>query len=565
MSPLIRDQDSYRMTETTFDDERSVRSAAGNAASEEINSLAKQSRLERLENQVHELSWSDIQDANSMIGVGAFSRVYKIQLSLPQLDSESFALKCLNSNTMSNQESFLTGAIDLAVEGEILSRIHHENIIQLHGVSTGGPLKAYTTSEKGYFLVLDLLEDTLKNKLDKHRSKKGSKPSRAKDTGSLSARLQTVALGVAKGLEYLHQNNIVLRDLKPQNIGFDCHGTPKIFDLGFARELHTIEESEIAGSLRYMAPEVALRKGALLASDVYSFGVLLWEICTLEKPYRGFGTKESFIEGVVNRKQRPSLSSIPSSSLRQLIKECWDPNPELRPTMSHVVKVLRIETSLTGGLGSSTSSIGPGPAKTSMKLVDASFGISSQSTLKKINSWTQKRMPSASSLKSTLTLSRSSVRSLFSTGRTDDTVATDRTDEMESVPLEIAVSSSAQLGEEVQEDNMFIGKEELSALADNVSEMFPPPNSRDTAQARKTIPMGESCPEIEFGQESLSALADEESDMFPTPSAVVSKLRKRNSITRRTSLESAQRVLASSCPELDDFQSLEEEEEEEAQ
>ena len=136
----------------------SLRTEVGNAAFEEINSLAKQSRLERLESQVHELSWSDIQADYSMIGVGGFSRVYKIQLNLPQLDSESFALKCLNSNTMSNQESFLTGAIDLAVEGEILSRIHHENIIQLHGVSTGGPLKAYTTSEKGYFLVLDLLD-----------------------------------------------------------------------------------------------------------------------------------------------------------------------------------------------------------------------------------------------------------------------------------------------------------------------------------------------------------------------------------------------------------------------
>ena len=411
------------MTETTFDDERSVRSAAGNAASEEINSLAKQSRLERLENQVHELSWSDIQDANSMIGVGAFSRVYKIQLSLPQLDSESFALKCLNSNTMSNQEGFLTGAIDLAVEGEILSRIHHENIIQLHGVSTGGPLKAYTTSEKGYFLVLDLLEDTLKNKLDKHRSKKGSKPSRAKGsaTNSLSARLQTVALGVAKGLEYLHQNNIVLRDLKPENIGFDCHGTPKIFDLGFARELHTVEETEIAGSPRYMAPEVALRKGAVLASDVYSFGVLLWEICTLEKPYRGFSTKESFIDSVVNRKQRPSLSSIPSSSLRQLIKECWDPNPELRPTMSHVVNVLRVETSLMGALGSSTVSSSSmrdldgtyhGMSKSTILLdikenvlgsgmnkINTSFGITGGSNgMKRINSWNVARRLSSSSL-----------------------------------------------------------------------------------------------------------------------------------------------------------------------
>jgi serine/threonine protein kinase len=381
----------------------SSRERVGNAAVDEMNTLSSKSKLERDESQIHDLSWEDIEE-HSTVGVGGYSRVYKVMVNQPQLEYTSFALKCLDKKTMkADQAYFRTGAIDLAVEGEILSRLRHENIIQLHGVTAGGPLKAYTQSERGYFLVLDLLEDTLTNKLEKQRHKRGLGGRRSKGTSASSVveRLQGVALGVAKGLEYLHQNNVVLRDLKPDNVGFDRNGTPKLFDLGFAREVHTVDNNEIAGSLRYMAPEVALGCGTLLASDVYSFGVLLWELCTLEKPYKRFASREEFMHNVIVRNYRPSCSSIRSAALSRLIKECWDPNPENRPSMSKVVKILRIETTLSMGGLSKKKSTDPlqwntpfGSLKKQSSLGSLTASTSSRRTMS--GSWSTKNLSSSS-------------------------------------------------------------------------------------------------------------------------------------------------------------------------
>jgi serine/threonine protein kinase len=364
----------------------SSRQLVGNAAVDEMNTLSSKSKLERDESQISDLSWEDIEE-HSTVGVGGYSRVYKVMVNQPQLEYTSFALKCLDKKTMkADQDCFRTGAIDLAVEGEILSRLRHENIIQLHGVTAGGPLKAYTQSKRGYFLVLDLLEDTLKNKLEKlrHKKRQGIRRSKVTSASSVAERLHGVALGVAKGLEYLHQNNVALRDLKPDNVGFDRNGTPKLFDLGFAREVHTIDKSEVAGSFRYMAPEVALGRGTLLASDVYSFGVLLWELCTLEKPYKRFVSREDFCHNVILGDYRPTCSSIQSAALRRLIKECWDPNPENRPSMPTVVKMLHIETAPSMGVLSKKKSTEPLRLSGPKSVVNCSggFGNASNGSLK---------------------------------------------------------------------------------------------------------------------------------------------------------------------------------------
>merc|ERR1711971_691413 len=188
-------------------------------------------------------------------------------------------------------------------------------------------------TDRGYFLVLDLLKDTLSSRLEKFRiQKKSGFSMRSKQTNSsVLERVGSVAVGVAKGMECLHDNGVVLRDLKPDNVGFDANGVPKIFDLGFAREVHTLKPKEVAGS----------------------FGVLLWELCTLEKPYKHINSREEFMDQVIQSGWRHSTSQIPSQTLRKLIKECWDNDYRKRPNFSKIVKVLRVELSLVpGAMGS---------------------------------------------------------------------------------------------------------------------------------------------------------------------------------------------------------------------
>lgn len=170
---------------------------------------------------------------------------------------------------------------------------------------------------------------------------------------------------------------------QPDNVGFDEHGTVKIFDFGFAREEHTIEPKEMAGSLRYMAPEVARGHGSLLVSDVYSFGVLLWEICTLEKPYKHINSREEFMESIMVDEWRHTTSNIPSIALGELIKQCWQSDPRSRPSFSLVVKKLRVEVAMT-----KTPQIG----STAATLPNKGFG--SSDNMKRTATWTAKTFTS---------------------------------------------------------------------------------------------------------------------------------------------------------------------------
>ena len=97
-----------------------------------------------------------------------------------------------------------------------------------------------------------------------------------------------------------------------------------------------------AGTLRYMAPETALaQSNQALKVDVYSFGLLLWEVCTLQKPYHEYADCASvFQQAVFVSHSRPSTKSIPCKDLRELIKQCWDPNPDTRPNFSQIGIIL---------------------------------------------------------------------------------------------------------------------------------------------------------------------------------------------------------------------------------
>mmetsp|Transcript_75191 Transcript_75191/g.113309 ORF Transcript_75191/g.113309 Transcript_75191/m.113309 type:complete len:549 (+) Transcript_75191:326-1972(+) len=402
------------------------RKTVATAASKEAKWLADQSRLNENGNGVTQLSWDDIQ-IDMPVGKGGFSNVYKVQITGG--GNQFYALKCLCPTTMRKTKEFRTGAVDLAVESEILSRLSasggNEHVIGCHGVSQGGIFNSFLQDERGYFLVLDLLSDTLESRLDKYRSQHRGNVMLLKMRSSISSmleRMQTIALGVAMGMQYLHANNVALRDLKPANVGFDTAGVPKIFDLGFAREVHTIDPQEVAGSLRYMAPEVVLGKGTSLSSDVYSYGVLLWELCTLEKPFSNVTSRDEFVQHVAIGGWRHTTSTIPSNDLRRIIKRCWQPKAEDRPNFPRIVKGLRVELAahmgakaeVEGAMAAAgvptavTTPTGGGMKKSPSCLATAAMTSSGNSSnnLRKINSWSAKKFTAAGALKSGLSWSK---------------------------------------------------------------------------------------------------------------------------------------------------------------
>lgn len=312
--------------------------------------------------------------------------------------SEKLARKSIDPARVRCHQDLTTATTELANEAKMLSALAHENIIKLRGVSSERFSESFVSGNGGYFLIMDVLDETLRDRLDTFMMKekrdtnvmqktRNSISKRFRRSSSLSSsdkslqecqklynRIDETVLGIARGMKYLHSKNIVLRDLKPDNIGFEdcCYGqddddnlvgsTVKLFDFGMAQKVEDCDPDEICGSLRYMAPEVMARKGYTTAVDVYSFGAILYEMCSLTRPFeesfrrrknrnrrqrsksnKKTNTMQEFYNAVVHDQIKPSENlekDVCCPKLRTLIQACWDHDPSKRPTFEQILSAL---------------------------------------------------------------------------------------------------------------------------------------------------------------------------------------------------------------------------------
>jgi serine/threonine protein kinase len=129
------------------------------------------------------------------------------------------------------------------------------------------------------------------------------------------------------------------------------NGTVQLFDFGLAKELipETNKRTDgnykltgNTGSLRYMAPEIARREPYNLLADAYSFAILLWEMITLEVPYRNYN-QAMHSQLVVFGTERPPIDQKWSLSIKELLAKSFSPKSRDRPTFSSITKILREE------------------------------------------------------------------------------------------------------------------------------------------------------------------------------------------------------------------------------
>jgi serine/threonine protein kinase len=383
--------------------------AAGEAAEQRANQLMCTSKLQG-QNEVMPLTWDDI-SIEGMLGVGGFAcvclatapKLWKKQhnptkqqqqqqqqrgggapwenssfasddgisigtlswagdsfVSMQSIDtsddqthltdvSKYYALKSLHRRTTSSAKNFKTGACDLAAEAFLLSRLSHDNIIRMYGVTSGSVAAAFQ-KPGSYFLVLEALNSTLHDLIKRWRDESSQSPirdffKRSNHGGTVppvGERVSKIAIGITKGMEYLHENNIIFRDLKPRNVGFCRDGNVRLFDFGLAREVQPVEskpltQKGVAGSLKYMAPETMVLHICTPASDVFAFAILLWEVCTLQEPYETIKKPGQFKKNVAIGNVRPNirhLNHLPN--IATLIQECWARDGKERPTFVQV-------------------------------------------------------------------------------------------------------------------------------------------------------------------------------------------------------------------------------------
>ncbi|MFZ3107170.1 MAG: protein kinase, partial [Candidatus Hydromicrobium sp.] len=153
-------------------------------------------------------------------------------------------------------------------EAQILARLNHPNIVQVYD---------WGEFNSSYFICMEYVEGkSLKEIIEK----KGPLPPET---------VTDYAIQISSALLMAHKNNLIHRDIKPQNILVTPEGKVKVADFGIAKSL-TVDVTKtlnIIGTAHYISPEQA--KGEVLdhRTDIYSLGIVLYEMLTADVPFRG--------------------------------------------------------------------------------------------------------------------------------------------------------------------------------------------------------------------------------------------------------------------------------------
>lgn len=288
-------------------------------------------------------------DIRYLVAQGTYGTVYR-----GTYNSQDVAVKLLDWGEDGMSSAAETAAIRASFKQEVSvwHKLDHPNVTRFVGASMGtsqlkipskNPSDGYTSlpSRACCVLVEFVTGGNLKSYLYKNRKKK------------LAFKVVVqLALDLARGLSYLHSKKIVHRDVKAENMLLDSQRTLKIADFGVARveAQNPKDMTGETGTLGYMAPEVLDGKPYNRKCDVYSFGICLWETYCCDLPYLDLSFAE-VSHAVVRQNLRPEIPRCCPSSLANIMKKCWDVNPEKRPEMDEVVRMLEaVDTSKGGGM-----------------------------------------------------------------------------------------------------------------------------------------------------------------------------------------------------------------------
>ncbi|CAI9304243.1 unnamed protein product [Lactuca saligna] len=270
------------------------------------------------------------------LGEGGFGGVYR---GLLQKSGTHVAVKRVSKGSKQ-------GIKEYASEVKIISRLRHRNLVQLTG----------WCHEKGeLLLVYEFMEN---GSLDLHLFKE-------KTLLKWGTRYK-IAHGLASALLYLHEEweqCVLHRDIKASNVMLDTNFNAKLGDFGLAKLVDHEKSSQttmLAGTLGYMAPECVVTGKATRESDVFSFGVVALEIACGRKPimYMAQENQIQLVEWVWEIYGARTLLEAVDPRLGSEYEEeeikrlmivglwCAQPDPDLRPSMRHVIQALNSEDSL---------------------------------------------------------------------------------------------------------------------------------------------------------------------------------------------------------------------------
>ncbi|KAM3345837.1 hypothetical protein ACQJBY_020395 [Aegilops geniculata] len=264
------------------------------------------------------------------LGQGGYGSVFKGVL-LP--GNVHVAVKMLDGNSNCNGEDFIS-------EVSTIGRIHHVNVVRLLG---------FCPEEMRQALIYEYMP---RGSLDKYIF--------SAERSFSWDKLAEIALGIAKGINYLHQGcemQILHFDIKPHNILLDSNFVPKVADFGLAklypRDKSFVPSRALRGTVGYIAPEMISRSFGVISSksDVYSFGMLLLEMAGGRRnadPNAANSSQAYYPSWVYDRLTEQEVCEIsPVADMHELERKlcivglwCIQMKSNDRPTMSEVIEML---------------------------------------------------------------------------------------------------------------------------------------------------------------------------------------------------------------------------------
>ena len=239
------------------------------------------------------------------VGSGGMADVYK---GKDHKLNRYVAIKVLKSDYRSDQvfiKKFLS-------EAQAAAGLMHPNVVNVYDVGQDRGL---------YYMVMELVEGiTLKDYIEKK--------------GRLSAKeTVSIAIQMVTGLQAAHNQHIIHRDIKPQNIIISKDGKVKVTDFGIARATTSTQtiSTSVMGSVHYTSPEQA--RGGVVdeKSDIYSIGITLYEMVTGHVPFDGDSTVSVALKHLQEQITSPAeeVEDLPYS-LECIIMKCTQKSPNLR-------------------------------------------------------------------------------------------------------------------------------------------------------------------------------------------------------------------------------------------
>lgn len=250
------------------------------------------------------------------IGTGGMSDVYKAKCHKL---NRYVAVKVLKQE-FSENENFVS---KFRIEAQAAASLMHPNIVNVYDVGAENDI---------YYIVMELVEGITLKKYIERKARLSYKEA------------VSIAIQVSMGIEAAHNNHIIHRDIKPQNIIISREGKVKVTDFGIAKAAtsNTIT-SNVMGSVHYTSPEQARGGYSDEKSDIYSLGITLFEMLTGRVPFNGETTVAIAIKHIQEEMVSPKefVPEIPGS-VEAIVLKCCQKSPDRRyQNMSEVIADLK--------------------------------------------------------------------------------------------------------------------------------------------------------------------------------------------------------------------------------